>query len=163
MQNLCMIACVSQDGGLGCDGGLLWHIPEDMKFFRKTTQGGTVVMGRKTFESIGRPLPGRENLVLSSRPLDIPSVRSFQDQASLEKYLKSLDSVHNIYIIGGASLYQMFLGQVNKIYLTEVAAEKPADTYFPAFDHSEFARRVLGRGDYKGTKYQFVAYTRKAH
>lgn len=162
MQNLCMIACVSQDGGLGCDGGLLWHIPEDMKFFRKTTQGGTVVMGRKTFESIGRPLPGRENLVLSSRPLDIPGVRGFQDQASLEKYLKSLDPAHNTYIIGGASLYQMFLGQAKKIYLTEVAAEKPADTYFPDFDKSAFKRRVIGEGYYEGIKYQFVEYTRKA-
>jgi dihydrofolate reductase len=67
MKDLYMIACVSKDGGLGKDGGLLWHIPEDMKFFRETTKGSTVIMGRKTFESIGRALPGRRNIVLSSR------------------------------------------------------------------------------------------------
>lgn len=162
MKNLCMIACVSQDGGLGQGGELLWHIPEDMKFFRQTTQDSTVVMGRKTFESIGRPLPKRENIILSSRPLEIAGVRSFQSQESLEDYLKSLDPAHNIYIIGGASLYQMFLEQADKLYLTEVAARKPADTYFPTFDRAEFDRQVLGEGDYEGIKYQFVEYARKA-
>lgn len=161
MKNLALIACISQDYGLGKDGDLLWQIPADMKFFREQTTGSTVVMGRKTFESIGRPLPKRDNIVLSSRPLEIPGVRSFQNQADLEQYLKSLPEAHNIYIIGGASLYQMFLDQADKLYLTEVSATKPADTFFPKFDQTKFDRKLLGDGEYEGLKYQFIEYTRK--
>lgn len=158
MKNLAMIACISQDCGLGKDGRLLWKIPEDMQFFRQTTTGATVVMGRKTFESIGRPLPKRENIVLSTR--DLPDVTTYHNKAELDRYLQTIPGPK--FIIGGSSLYQMFLNEAEKLYLTEVSAVKPADTYFPKFDQSKFLRQVLKTGQQDQIHYEIVEYTRRS-
>lgn len=157
MKNLYMIACVSKDNGLGKDGGLLWQFPEDMQFFRETTIGSVVVMGRKTFESIGRPLPKRENVVLSRQ--DVPGVLTFHTQAELDEYLESAEGAK--FIIGGASLYEMYLDKAEKIYLTEVAAVKPADTYFPEFDKARYLRKVLKTGQQSNINYEIVVYERQ--
>ena len=118
MKELYIIACISQDRGLGKAGDLLWRIPEDMQFFRTTTLDRTVVMGRKTYESIGRPLPKRQNIVLSRQ--DVDGVTTYRDQSALDAFLKSVPGKK--FIIGGASLYQMYLDQAEKLYLTEVAS-----------------------------------------
>lgn len=157
MKNLSIIACVSQDLGLGLDNHLLWQLKPDMSFFRQTTSGHPVVMGSKTFQSIGRPLPGRENIVLSRSAVDHPDVKVFHSQPELDAYLESLDSEK--FIIGGASLYKMYLDLADKLYLTEVAATKPADTYFPTFDKSKYARKVLAADTYDGVAYEIVEYT----
>ncbi len=157
MHNLSLIACISRDNGLGQNGELLWHIPEDMQFFRQTTLHSTVVMGRKTYESIGRPLPQRENIVLSRS--DVDGVKTFHNEAELTKYLESTDNQK--FIIGGATLYNMFISQAEKIYLTEVDAVQPADTFFPTFDKSQFTRKVLQTGEQNQIKYEIVEYTRK--
>lgn len=159
MQNLLIIACISQDRGLGYQGQLLWHIPADVDFFKRTTMGKTVVMGRKTFESIGRPLPGRQNIVLSRRPLNIKGVATFSSQPDLMQYLSQL--TEPIYIIGGATLYEMFIDQAQKLFLTEVADNQPADTYFPDFDASLFTKQSLQEGEHDGRKYSIIEYTRK--
>lgn len=158
MQNLFIIACISEDRGLGKDDHLLWKIPEDMQFFRETTTGSTVVMGRKTFESIGRPLPNRENIVLSRQ--DISGVETYHDQAALDKYLSSLETPK--FIIGGASLYQMYLDQADKLYLTEVQATQSADTYFPEFDRARYLRKIIKTGQQDNISYEIVEYTRKS-
>lgn len=158
MRDLYMIACVSKDGGLGDHGKLLWHIPEDMKFFRETTQGSAVIMGRKTFESIGKALPGRENVVLSRKQGGDQAVM-WCDEGELEKFLDAYPGKK--FIIGGASLYEKFLPAAEVIYLTEVNAEKPADAYFPQFDRGEFSHEVLQQGEHNGVKYQIIKYTRK--
>lgn len=163
MKNLYLIACVSQDVGLGQSGKLLWSIPEDMRFFRQTTTGSTVVMGRKTFESIGRPLPQRENIILSRQALidtADSNLKVYHDKTSLDQYLNSLDGPK--FIIGGASLYQMYLDAATKIYLTEVQATRPADVYFPEFDKSLFLRKVLKTGQQDNINYEIVEYTRKS-
>lgn len=160
MKNLAIIACISEDGGLGKDGDLLWHIPEDMQFFKQTTMGGVVVMGRKTFESIGRALPGRENLVLSRSDIKCEGVRSFKSKAELDEYLSN--TAKNKFIIGGSSLYEMYLPEVDKMYLTKVAAAKPADVYFPKYDESEFTMQEIKHGEYQDIKYQIFEYQRKA-
>lgn len=157
MKNLCMIACVSKDGGLGKDGELLWHIPEDMKFFRETTRGSMVIMGRKTFESIGKALPGRENVVLSSRKGEAEDV-TWCTREELEKILR--ETTGQKFVIGGASLYAMFLPAAEKIYLTEVEGAKPADTWFPEFAKAEWQRKVLQSGEHDGVKYEMVEYTK---
>lgn len=159
MKNLSLIACISQDLGLGLDNHLLWQVKPDMKFFRETTSGHPVVMGSKTFQSIGRPLPRRENIVLTRGELDLPDVRVFHDQPSLDQHLETLPGEK--FIIGGASLYKMYLNAADKLYLTEVAATKPADTYFPAFDKSKFARKVLQTGTDGDVTFEIVEYTRK--
>lgn len=158
MKDLYMIACVSKDGGLGKDGGLLWSIPEDMKFFRETTKGSTVIMGRKTFESIGRALPGRRNIVLSSRKGENADVE-WCTREELEDTLKTVSGKK--FVIGGASLYEMFLPEAEKIYLTEVESTKPADTIFPEFDKSQWRREIIQDGEYDGAKYEIVEYTRR--
>lgn len=158
MKELYIIACISQDRGLGKAGDLLWHIPEDMQFFRTTTLDSTVVMGRKTYESIGRPLPKRQNIVLSRQ--DVDGVTTYRDQSALDVFLKSVPGKK--FIIGGASLYQMYLDQAEKLYLTEVASTKPADTYFPEFNRDNYTRKVLQSGEHEGVKYQIAEYTRKS-
>lgn len=157
MKNLFLIACVSKDNGLGYQGELLWHIPEDMQFFKSATLNSVIVMGRKTYESIGRPLPRRENIVLSRNHIE--QVRTFHNQAELDHFLENKNAKK--FIIGGASLYQMYLDQAEKLYLTEVGAAKPADTYFPDFDKSKFTRKVLQTGQHNNIDYEIVEYVRK--
>ncbi len=159
MRVLTLIACISKDGGLGKSGQLLWHIPEDMQFFRKTTMGHPVVMGGATYRSIGRPLPKRQNIVLSRLPITDQNILSFTNQTDLENYLSQQDT--EVFIIGGASLYQMFMSQADRLYLTEVDGKKPADTFFPSFDHSKYQKTVLRTGESDGTKYQIVEYTKR--
>lgn len=158
MKDLYMIACISKDGGLGKGGELLWHIPEDMKFFRETTKGNMVIMGRKTFDSIGRALPGRRNIVLSSRKGENADVE-WHTREELEEALKTTSGKK--FIIGGASLYEMFLPEAEKLYLTEVDSVKSADIIFPQFEKSEWQREVLQNGEYDGIKYEIVEYTRR--
>lgn len=166
--DLRMIACVSKDWGLGKGNDLLWRIPEDMRFFRTTTTGNTVVMGGKTYQSIGKPLPNRENLVLSrtlaGKISDEPyrsedGIRFFATAEELNKYLSTLPGQK--FIIGGARMYAEYLDCAEAIYLTEVASTKPADVYFPEFDKSSFARKVLQTGEKDGVKYEIVEYIRK--
>ncbi len=159
MKHLSMIACVSSDFGLGRDNALLWHLPADQAFFRRTTMGHPVVMGRKTFASIGRALPGRENIVLSHRPVSAPGIQSFSDFGSLEAYLETLSGEK--FIIGGASLYSHFLPAAERIYLTEVAAEQPADTFFPRFQRTDFTRQVLSRHHEQDQDFEIVLYERR--
>ncbi len=159
MKNLAMIACIGRDGGLGKNNDLLWRFSEDQKFFRNTTMDSIIVMGRKTFISIGRALPGRENLVLSRSNISAPDVTVFHDKTELDQYLKSIDSQK--FIIGGASLYEMYLSEAETIYLTEVNAEKPADVFFPSFDRSNYNAEILQTGETDGVSYRIVKYSRK--
>lgn len=159
MKNLAMIACISKDGGLGLNNDLLWHIPGDMKFFRQTTSGHPVIMGGKTFRSIGKPLPGRENVVLSRSRPDVEDVIWMKDLAELKDYLRRNDDLK--FIIGGASLYQEFLPEAETIYLTEVDAIKPASVYFPEFQKDDFQVEVLVSGELEGVNYQIKKYQRR--
>lgn len=158
MKNLAIIACISTDRGLGKDGDLLWHIKPDMQFFRQTTLGHPVIMGGKTYRSIGKPLPGRENIVLT-RGDDIPGVKIFHDKIELDHYLEGIEDTK--FIIGGAALYADYLDRADVLYLTEVDGTKPADVYFPEFDHDNYIREVLETGESDGVGYAFVKYLRK--
>jgi len=160
MKDLAIIACVSSDRGLGQDNDLLWHFKDDMKFFRTTTQGATVVMGSRTFASIGsKPLPKRRNIVLSRAEIDRAGVEVVHNETELRKLLAQTDGPK--FIVGGASLYQMFIDDAEKLYLTEVAATKPADTYFPEFNRADFVRKVLAAHEQDGIKFEIVEYIRK--
>lgn len=161
MNGLCMIACVGRDGGLGKDNDLLWRFKDDMQFFKQTTLGSTVVMGSKTFRSLGRALPGRKNIVLSRQPGESTDVIWCQNKDELDRLL--LEDEGKKFIIGGASLYSMYLPEAEKIYLTEVDATKPADVYFPEFRADDFERKVLKTGETNGVKYEMAEYTRKGN
>ncbi len=150
-----LIAAVGRNMELGRDNKLLWRLTADMRFFRKMTLGGTIVMGRKTFESIGYPLPGRRNVVLSrDKKLKIPGV----------------DVVHNInlvsgdddcWVIGGANIYSQTINVADEIILTEIDGIAPdADVFFPNFNRENFKKTVLGRGVENGIAYLHARYTR---
>lgn len=158
MKNICMIACISSDGGIGKDGGLIWNIKDDMQYFKETTMGTAVVMGYKTFLSIGRPLPGRRNIVLSSHEQNIPGIEWCHSVTELEQLLTKLNE--DIFIIGGASLYNMFVNRASYIYLTEVDNTKPADTFFPEFDRNKFSRQVVKEGATEGINFTIAKYSR---
>lgn len=158
MKDLAMIACVSADRGLGRNGELLWHLKPDMQFFRRTTTGYPVIMGGKTYRSIGRPLPNRTNIVLT-RQSEIPGTTVFHDKLELNHYLEEAKGPK--FIIGGASLYSDHLEQSEVLYLTEVKATKPADTFFPEFDRQDFSREVLEDGEIDGVRFEIVKYQRQ--
>ena len=154
-----MIAAVGKNLELGKNNNLIWHIPADMKFFKKTTMGHIVVMGRKTYESIPGGLPGREIIVISTRPVDSDIEVYDNINIVVDKY-KNNDI--EIFICGGASIYKQFLPYADKMYLTEIESEdREADTFFPEFDRKEWKRRVLSKDEHKGTKFKMCLYDRK--
>ncbi len=130
---LAMIVAWARGGVIGKEGGLPWHEPEDLKHFRRMTMGHAILMGRKTFESIGRPLPGRRNLVLSRDP-DFRA-EGCEVHTDLEAALASARETDPCpYVIGGAGLYEVALPRATKLVVTEIDAEVEGDTHFPAFD-----------------------------
>jgi dihydrofolate reductase len=139
-----MIVAIARNHAIGRNNQLLWHIPEDLKYFKKVTSGHTVIMGRKTWESIGRPLPNRRNIVVS-RGLAQQAHNSLPDGVevydSLEKALSAAKAGTDteVFIIGGGEIYRMALPLTHKIYLTIVGQTiDHADTFFPEIDYSQW-------------------------
>ncbi len=134
-----IVVAVGQNREVGNTGGLLWRIPEDLKRFKALTLGHPVIMGRKTFESIiaslGKPLPGRTNIVVTRNPTwhHAEVLTAYSLEEALTK-ARELDK-EEIHIGGGAQLYEQALPFVDRLYLTLVDDEKPADTYFPPYEH----------------------------
>lgn len=124
-----MIAAMASDRVIGKDNEMPWHLPADFVWFKRCTMGKPVVMGRKTYASIGRPLPGRQNIVISRDPeLKIDGVDVV---TSIAAALEQAGSAEEVMIIGGGSIYQACLPQADKLYLTYIAAELDGDTRFP--------------------------------
>ena len=137
-----LIAVVGKNNELGKNNDLIWHLPNDLKFFKEQTINRIVVMGYNTFISLGRPLPNRINVVLSSDKVDLPiGVLQFNNLEDLNDYICDKD----VFIIGGASLYKQFIDQAKRIYLTEVEATSDADVYFPKFVKTKYKKTVLGK------------------
>ncbi|MEX2454305.1 MAG: dihydrofolate reductase [Rhodospirillaceae bacterium] len=137
-----LIAAVAEDGAIGRDGGMPWHLSGDLRRFRATTTGRPVVMGRKTYESIGRPLPGRANIVVTrSRDFAPDGVEVAHDlEAALDRAaaLAEAAGVDEVFVIGGGVLYAAALPRAGRIYLTEVHADIEGDVHFPALDPAEW-------------------------
>ena len=128
---LSLIAAVDRHSGIGRDNRLLWHLPADLKYFRRVTSGHTVIMGRKTFESIGKALPKRRNIVLTRQEdFEAPGCEVMDD---LFTAIKSCEKEGEVFVIGGAEIYRQALQVADKIYLTRVDTEAEADTFFPYF------------------------------
>jgi dihydrofolate reductase len=124
------IAAMALNRAIGLEGRIPWHLSKDMKFFKQTTLGHVVLMGRKTFDSLGRPLPNRENLVLSRQPLDTPGVTRL---ASFDDVAEPADG-RKLFVIGGAEIYKALLPRCDELLLTVVKLTPPADTFFPDFE-----------------------------
>jgi dihydrofolate reductase len=124
---LSAIVAMSANRVIGRDGTLPWHFPEDLKFFKRTTLGGVLVMGRRTYESIGRPLPGRTTIVLSRSGFSSPGVTTVTDWEAL----RSIEPGKTLFLAGGAQLYAEGLPACTELLLTHVDQEPEADTFFP--------------------------------
>lgn len=150
-----LIAAVGKNFELGLNNKLIWNISEDLQYFKEVTTGKTVVMGRKTYESIGRALPNRKNIVLSSKKVLIDNVIVIND------YKDVLNTEEDVFIIGGESIYKLFLSYADNIYLTEIDDEKDADSYFPVFDKNLYEKEIIKNSSYNNINYSFVIYRRK--
>ena len=134
---LALIVAWARDGVIGKDGGLPWHEPEDLAHFKRLTMGHAIVMGRKTFESIGRPLPGRRNIVLTRDPHF--SAEGCEVYTNLEEALAAARETDACpFVIGGAGIYALALPRATLLHVTEIDAEVEGDTHFPPLDASRW-------------------------
>jgi dihydrofolate reductase len=136
MKNWSIIVAKGKNNEIGKDNDLLWRISDDLKRFKKITTGHTIVMGRKTFDSLPKgALPNRRNIVLSSQKRAIENVEVF---TSIEAIIEACKADKKVFIIGGASLYELFIDKVENLYLTQVDESFEADVFFPEFDINEW-------------------------
>jgi len=141
-----MVAALTPSGVIGADGGIPWHLPEDMKHFRRVTLGHAVIMGRLTYESIGRPLPKRRNIVVSRR-LDL-QIEGCEVAPDLERAIAlARDSDDEPRIIGGGQLYALALPQATRLYLSYLEQEVAGDVYFPEIDPAQWRESERRQGE----------------
>lgn len=133
--SLSLIVAMTKNRVIGKDNQMTWHLPADLAWFRQNTTGKPVIMGRKTFESIGRPLPKRTNIVLSRQPFEYDGV-IWKD--SLESAVDFVRDSEEIMLIGGGQLFNEYLSQADHLYLTEIQTELDGDTFFPSINWDEW-------------------------
>lgn len=163
-----LIVALSENHVIGRNNKLPWYLPNDLKYFKQVTMGLPIVMGRKTFESIGKPLPGRTNIVVTrNNDWSADGVRvahSLEEAFELAESIAEIDGREELMIIGGDQIYQSALPLVDRMYLTEVHAHVDGDAYFPKFEPAEWCE--IGREDFEAVEpnpydYSFVVYDRK--
>lgn len=160
MKRLSLIVAVSRNRVIGRDNALPWRLPEDMALFRQATTGHVVVMGRKTYESIGRPLPERRNIVVTrQKDWRAPGVES---AASLEVALACCDAQEEVFLIGGAELYREGLLRAERLLITEIDRDFAGDVYFPDLPEAfhETSRTTNWSSADPTLRYDFVTYER---
>lgn len=147
---------------IGKDNDLPWHLPADLKYFKKMTMNKSIVMGRKTFESIGKPLPGRESYVITRRELTIDNVTILH---SIDQFLEMVEAYNEKewFVIGGAEIYRQLLPYADRLYITEIHEEFQGDAYFTDLkkeDWVEKSRDQHTKDDKNSYDYDFVVYER---
>lgn len=162
-QTLSMIVAMAQNRMIGKDNKMPWHLPDDLKYFKSKTLNKPVVMGRKTFESIGsKPLPNRPNLIISRNPNFKPD--GAQVFNSVEAALACLKDYPEVMIMGGAQIYAQWIDRVDQLYITEVKASPEGDAFFPPIDHQawyEDSREPHLADDRHAFAFDFVVYKRR--
>ncbi|NNU34588.1 dihydrofolate reductase [Mucilaginibacter sp. S1162] len=123
-----IVVAIAENHAIGKDNKLLWHLPKDLKHFKEITTGGTVIMGRKTYDSVGRPLPNRRNIIITRQQIEIPDCEVVN---SVEAALDLCRDEAEVFIVGGAEIYKLAMPITDKIFLTIVHKNFEADTYFP--------------------------------
>lgn len=149
------------NGVMGVNNDLPWHIPEDLKYFKETTMGKAMVMGRKTYESIGRPLPGRLNIVITRNPdYQAEGVEVVQ---SLDKAIEiAREYAEEVMIIGGAEIFKRSMPLADRLYITEVHEEYDGDTFFPSYQEDwEVIKKTDQMTSKTGTTFTYLVYERK--
>lgn len=156
-----LIVAASSNNVIGVNGGLPWHLSDDLKRFKAITMGKPIVMGRKTYESIGRPLPGRQNIVITRQACF--AAAGCEVVPSAESAVVAAANAPEIMVIGGAQIYELFLPQAQRIYLTRVCVEVDGDAYFPTPDPvfwAETSREELSAGGANEHDAIFLTYSR---
>ncbi|MDR0619648.1 MAG: dihydrofolate reductase [Bacteroidales bacterium] len=161
MENISIIAAVATNNAIGNKGDLLWHLPEDLQYFKRITNGHTVVMGLRTWNSLPvKPLPNRRNIVLSDVPLSIDGVEVC---LSIEELLRIIKKDEQVFIIGGGIVYNQFFDLADTLYITQVLHDFEADTFFPvifACDWAVVKESEIFTDKKSKLKYQFLVYSR---
>ena len=166
MTNVAIIVAVADNGVIGRDNALPWKLPEDMQHFKRITMGKPIVMGRKTFESIGRPLPGRMNIVVTRNAAwhaeGVVVVQSLEDALLQAERHCRVSGESELFVIGGEQIYRLAIDRAEKVYLTRVYAEVDGDAFFPelAVTDWELTQRTPGDGG-AGYGYDFLVYERR--
>jgi len=162
-----MIVAVAENGAIGKDNKMLWHIPEDFKYFKATTMGKPIIMGRKTYQSIGRPLPGRLNIVVTRdqawQAEGVSVVHNLDDAITAAFAEAEAKNAEEVMIIGGAQLYELALDQTDRIYYTEVHKSYDHDAAFLALDKAFWRETSRENHDGDGLEkpdYSFVVFDR---
>jgi dihydrofolate reductase len=162
---LSSIVAASLNNGIGKDNQLPWHLPADLKFFKTTTMGCPVVMGRKTFQSIGRTLPGRKNVVITrDKSFNADKTFDIVVVSSIKEAISALQSEKEVFIIGGGEIFRQSMDQIHTIYLTVVNTTIEADVFFPEIDKTQFELvwEEAHQADEKNKfDYTFQKYVRK--
>jgi dihydrofolate reductase len=167
MIKLSVIVAVAENKVVGRKNALPWHLSEDLQYFKRTTLGKPIVMGRKTFESIGRPLPGRTNIVVSGNPdyfaEGVKVVSSLEQALQLAQDVALIDDCRELMVIGGASIYAAAIPVADRLYVTEVHAEVEGDAYLPSIEWANWVESsrerhmAIAPNPYD---YSFVVYDR---
>ncbi|UJF34429.1 dihydrofolate reductase [Paenibacillus hexagrammi] len=159
--SLSFIFAMDRNGAIGKDNKLPWHLPADLQFFKRVTMGHTILMGRKTYESIGKPLPGRKNVILTQN-------REFQAEGCAIVHtvqeVKEQWKDEDLYVIGGAEIFRLLLADADRMYITYINHEFEADSYFTEFDLSEWSlvsEEQGERNEKNPYEYYFRIYERK--
>lgn len=165
---LSLIAAVAENGCIGIDNKLPWYLPEDLKYFKAVTSGKPVIMGRSTFESLGRPLPNRTNIVITRNPAYVAPegvrvVHSLDEALRVGEAVAHIAGNDEVVIIGGAQIYAEALPRVGRMYLTEVKKTVAGDAFFPAWDRAQWREVSRQAHHYEPaqTDYSFVVYDRR--
>jgi dihydrofolate reductase len=162
MSKLSLIVAMAKNCTIGVNNTLPWRCPEDLKHFKTLTMGHHMIMGRKTFDSIGKPLPGRTTVVVT-RNTDL-SIAGCLIAHSLNEAIEACAGDEEIFIVGGAELYRQAVPVVDMLYITEIQQDVEGDAHFPEFDKSawqEISREVRSQDTPQPLEYHFVTYRRK--
>ena len=161
---LSIIVAIANENVIGKDNKLIWHLPEDLKRFKEITSGHKIIMGRKTFESLGRVLPNRKHIILCNdmkMKIDNDNVEILDDISKLDKYINSEEEC---FVIGGATIYKLLMPYTNKMYITKINQNFDGDVYFPDIKE-EIWREVSKEKGLKNEKnpydYEYITYVRK--
>jgi len=162
-----MIVAMAENRVIGINNNLPWYLPNDLKYFKQVTMGKPILMGRNTFESIGKPLPGRTNIVLSRNEAwsaeGVKAVNSLDAAYTLAESISAIDGQDEVMVIGGDQIYKSALATCDRIYLTQVHAEVNGDAFFPEVDWSQW--QEVGREDFEAAgsnpyDYSFIVLDR---
>lgn len=161
---LSIIVAKSKNNAIGKDNKLLWNIPDDLKRFKKLTTGHTIIMGRKTFESLGRVLPNRYHIVLTrdkTYNVEDENVKIINDISEIDKYI---NDENEYFVIGGAQIYATLISKCQILYITQIEKDFIGDSYFPKINEQEWniIERINGPKDDNNFDYEYITYERKA-